>query len=97
MCTRKPSAAPAVIAARIAAPVTPRLNAMIVNATPSIVHRPAARPSTPSVKLTTFISATSQITVSTGPACGNWWAPRNGIVTSVTIAPALTAMTAAAT
>ena len=33
-----------------------------------IAHTPAARPSTPSEKLTTFIIATSPITVSTGPA-----------------------------
>jgi hypothetical protein len=44
---------------------------MIANATPSIVHKPAARPSTPSEKLTTFIIPTSQITVSASPALGN--------------------------
>ena len=75
---RNPSAAPAVIAASIAAPVTSRSNAITENAIPSIVHRPAARPSTPSEKLTTFISPTSQITVSTPPVLGNWSAPMNG-------------------
>ena len=62
---------------------------MIANAIPSIVHSPAASPSTPSEKLTTFISPTSQITVSTPPALGNCSAPTNGIVTSVTTAPRL--------
>ncbi len=33
-----------------------------------IAHTPAARPSTPSEKLTTFIITTMPITVSTGPA-----------------------------
>jgi hypothetical protein len=33
-----------------------------------IAHTPAARPSTPSEKLTTFIIATRPMTVSTGPA-----------------------------
>ena len=33
-----------------------------------IAHTPAARPSTPSEKLTTFIITTRPITVSTGPA-----------------------------
>ena len=44
---------------------------MIENAIPSIVHSPAASPSTPSEKLTTFISPTSQMTVSYAPAFGN--------------------------
>jgi hypothetical protein len=47
--------------------------------------------------LITFISATSQITVNVPPALGNCSAPTNGIVTSVTTAPALTAMIAAVT
>ena len=42
-----------------------------------------------------FISATSQITVSTPPVLGNWSAPTNGSVTSRTTAPARTAMIAA--
>ena len=44
---------------------------MIEKAMPSIVHTPAASPSTPSEKLTTFISPTSQMTVSTPPVFGN--------------------------
>ncbi len=51
------------------------------------MHSPAASPSTPSEKLTTFISPTSQITVSTPPVFGNWSAPTNGSVTSVTTTP----------
>ena len=92
MWNRKPSAAPAVSAASTAAPATFRSKAMIVNAIPSIVHRPAASPSTPSEKFTTFISPTSQITVSAPPVFGNWSVPMNGIVTSVTTAPASTAI-----
>ncbi len=69
---------------------------MIANAIPSIVQTPAASPSTPSEKLTTFISPTSQTTVSKPPAFGNCSAPTNGIVTSVTTAPASTAISAAA-
>jgi hypothetical protein len=68
---RKPSEAPAVSAARIAAPGTPRSNAITANAIPSIVHSPAARPSTPSVRLTTFMSTTSHNTVRAPPALGN--------------------------
>jgi len=68
---------------------------MIAKATPSIVHKPAARPSTPSEKFTTFINPTSQITVRTPPALGNCNAPMNGSVTSVTTTPPSTAITAA--
>ena len=66
---------------------------MIANAIPSIVHSPAASPSTPSERFTTFIRPTSQITVSTPPVFGSWSVPTNGIVTSVTTAPASTAIT----
>src|SRR5437660_6276333 len=92
---RNPSAAPAVSAASTPAPLTPRSNAITANATPSIAHSPAASPSTPSEKLTTFISPTSQITVSTPPAFGNWSDPTNGSVTSVTTTPPSTATIAA--
>ena len=40
---------------------------MIENATAEIAHTPAASPSTPSEKLTTFISSTSANTVSGPP------------------------------
>ena len=93
---RKPSAAPAVSAASTPAPAMCRSNAMIANATPSIVHSPAASPSTPSEKFTTFIRPTSQITVRTPPVFGSASVPTNGNVTSVTTAPASTAITAAA-
>ena len=69
---------------------------MTAKAMPSIVHTPAARPSMPSEKLTTFIIPTSQITVSTPPAFGNCRPPMKGSVMSVTTAPASTAITAAA-
>ena len=62
---------------------------------PSIAHSPAASPSTPSEKLTTFISPTSHSTVRKPPSCGNWSEPTNGSVTSVTTAPPSTAITAA--
>ena len=69
---------------------------MIANAMPSIAHRPAASPSTPSEKLTTFIIPTSQITVSTPPAFGNCSEADERDRTSVTTAPASTAISAAA-
>ena len=66
--TRKPSAAPQVTAARMPALSRPRSNAMIAKAAAETAHTPAARPSTPSEKLTTFISATMPSSVSTPPA-----------------------------
>ena len=67
-----------------------------------ITHTPAARPSTPSEKLTTFIMPTSPITVSTGPALvtpalGNASSPTNGSVIDFTATPKCTTMTAAST
>ena len=56
---RKPSAAPAVSAASTPAASRCRSKAMIANATALIVQTPAASPSTPSEKLTTFITTTS--------------------------------------
>ena len=47
--------------------VATRSNAMIENATAEIAHTPAARPSTPSEKFTTFISATSPSAVTGAP------------------------------
>ncbi len=69
---------------------------MIANVIPAIVHTPAASPSTPSEKFTTFINPTSQTALSTPPVLGNCSAPRNGSVTSLTTAPPSTAITAAA-
>jgi hypothetical protein len=65
-----------------------------------ITHTPAARPSTPSEKLTTFIIATRPITVSTGPALvmpalGKFSLPMNGSVIALTATPKCTTMTAA--
>ena len=79
-----------------ALPLPWRSNAMTANAMPSIVHTPAASPSMPSLKLTTFISATSQMTVSHPPSCGSCRLPMNGSVTSLTTAPPATAIAAAA-
>jgi hypothetical protein len=73
---------------------------MIVIAAAMIVQTPAASPSTPSEKFTTFIIATSPITVSTGPAfvtpaLGNASVPMNGSVIALTATPKCTTITAA--
>jgi hypothetical protein len=65
---------------------------MTANAAAMIAHTPAARPSTPSEKLTTFIITTRPITVSTGPASagpvlGNERWPTNGSVIAFTATP----------
>ncbi len=57
-----------------------------------ITHTPAASPSTPSEKLTTFIISTSPSTVSTGPAfvtpaLGNDSRPIHGSVIAFTATP----------
>ena len=67
-----------------------------------IAHTPAARPSTPSEKLTTFIITTSPTTVSSGPpsvmpALGSEMCPKNGSVTAFTPTPKCTTTTAART
>ena len=67
-----------------------------------IAHTPAARPSTPSEKLTTFIIATRPITVSSGPAfvtpaLGKCSVPTNGSVIAFTATPKCTTITAAST
>ena len=65
MCQRKPIAAPAVSAARMAASRrSENDSAMIANVAAAIVQTPAARPSAPSVKLTMFATATIPISVS---------------------------------
>jgi hypothetical protein len=94
---RKPSAAPATIAARTPALVRPRSNAITEKATALIAHTPAASPSTPSEKFTTFISPTMPMTVSVPPSTApKSSAPRNGIVTCSTRTPATTGISAAA-
>ena len=95
---KKPSAAPAVSAASTPGCWRPRSNAITVIAPAMIVQTPAARPSTPSEKLTTFIIATSPITVSTGPAFvipafGKASVPTNGSVIAFTATPKCTTIT----
>ena len=90
--TRKPSAAPAVIAASTPGCSRPRSKAITAIVAAMIMHTPAARPSTPSEKLTTFIIATSPTTVSSGPAFvtpafGNASSPTNGSVIDFTATP----------
>ena len=58
LCQRKPTAAPAVSAARIAASTRGKERAITAKVAAAMVHTPAARPSAPSVKLTTLITAT---------------------------------------
>ena len=70
----------------------PRSKAITAIAAAMIAQTPAARPSTPSEKLTTFIIATSPSTVSTGPALvtpwpGNSSLPANGSVIVLTATP----------
>ena len=59
---RKPSAAPAVIAARTPAWSRSRSKAMIEKVIALIAQTPAASPSTPSERLTTFMTATRPTT-----------------------------------
>ena len=89
---RNPSAAPAVIAARTPGDCRPRSNAMTAIAAAMIAQTPAARPSTPSEKLTTFIIATRPMTVRTGPAfvapaLGKCSLPTKGSVITLTATP----------
>ena len=90
--TRKPSAAPAVIAASTPGCSRPRSKAITAIAPAMIAQTPAARPSTPSEKLTTFIRKTRPSTVTIGPAfvtpaLGNWSLPANGSVIDFTATP----------
>jgi len=89
---KKPSAAPAVIAASTPGCGRPRSNAITIIAPAMITHTPAAKPSTPSEKLTTFIIATRPTTVRTGPAfvtpaLGKASVPTNGNVIAFTATP----------
>ncbi|CAB4866762.1 unannotated protein [freshwater metagenome] len=94
--TRNPAAAPATIAAKTPAAARSRSKAITENATAPIAQTPAARPSIPSEKLTTFIRATSPITVSGTPTQPKSTAPANGRVMLLTFTPAETGMIAAA-
>ena len=66
-CRRKPSDAPAVAAASTPAPGRSSDRAMIAKVAAEITQTPAASPSTPSMKLITFITATKPSTVRTWP------------------------------
>jgi len=73
---------------------------MIAIVAAMITQTPAASPSTPSEKLTTFIITTSPSTVSTGPALvtpalGKASCPTNGSVITLTATPKCTTITAA--
>jgi hypothetical protein len=71
---------------------------MIANVAAEIVHTPAARPSTPSVKLRTFITATIPNTVSAAPPTSpSSMVPTSGIEISSTVTPESTGTSAAAT
>ena len=60
-------AAPRTIAEKAAAVGLPSESAITANVTPAMPQTPAASPSRPSRKLTMFITATIQITVSVPP------------------------------
>ena len=78
---RKPTHAPATIAERMAASIFPSDSARIANVRPAIAQTPEARPSIPSRKLTMFMTATIQTTVSGIPTqAGRSTTPRNGNV-----------------
>ena len=66
--SRKPIAAPATIAASTPGCSRPRSKAITAIAAAMIAQTPAASPSTPSEKLTTFIISTRPSTVRIGPA-----------------------------
>ena len=97
LCTRKPSAAPAVIAARMPASSRPRSKAMTAKAAAEIAHTPAARPSMPSDRFTTFITATRPSSVSTSPTPPKATGPRKGSVMFSTLTPDSTSTSAAST
>ena len=79
---RKPSAAPAVIAASTAAPVRSSESAITARVAAEMTHTPAARPSTPSMRLMTFIIATSPTSVTICPRCT---LPRRGALSTSTV------------
>ena len=64
LCQRKPIDAPAVRAARTPAASRSSDRAISANVAAAIVHTPAASPSAPSVKFTTFMTATIPTSVS---------------------------------
>src|SRR3954452_8986507 len=94
--TRKPSAAPAMQPASTPAASSRRSNAMTEKPIAEIAQTPAASASTPSEKLTTFMTATSPISVSGPPSSPRSTWPRNGKVKLSTRTPARTQIRAAA-
>ena len=107
---RKPSAAPQAIAARTPAPVRLRESAITAIVAPEIAQTPAARPSTPSVKLMTLITATMPMIVRTcarsaRPSTGRWnrkavcglIPPANGTLNVPTFTPLKTGIATATT
>ena len=71
-------------------------SAITANVPAAIVHTPAARPSAPSVKFTTFITATMPTSVSALPQSFRSSGSTNGSVTFSTQTPAATGIAAAA-
>ena len=92
---RKPSDAPASEAESNAAPPRSSLSASTQNVIAVIAAMPAARPSMPSMKLTLFIRATIQITVTGYCSVPRSKGSKNGSVMWSIVAPAATGMIAA--
>jgi hypothetical protein len=75
----------------------PSERAITLNVRPAIADTPAARPSSPSRKLTMFMIATIQMIVSVIPThSGSVWMPTNGSVKRSIQTPKETSATAAA-
>ena len=97
---RKPSAPPAVIAARTPAALRSSDSAITARVPAEMTQTPAARPSTPSVRLMTFTIATMPSTVRTSPrsiepitsTLSGSTPPTNGSVNALTVTPADTGM-----
>jgi hypothetical protein len=90
--SKKPSAAPAVSAASTPGCWRERSKAITAMVAAIITQTPAASPSTPSEKLTTFIIATRPSTVRIGPALvtpalGKLRRPTHGRVIALTATP----------
>jgi hypothetical protein len=95
---RKPRQAPKTIAASTAAPIRPSDRSITQNVAPEIAQTPAASPSSPSRKLTMFITATIPTTVSGIPNhAGNSCTPTTGNVNVCTQMPKPTGIDAAST
>ena len=93
---RKPTHAPAIAAASTPASTRSSERAITAKVIAAIVHTPAARPSTPSVKFTTFITATRPSSVSGMPQLPRSSGSTNGSVMFSTRTSANTGIAAAA-